>query len=189
MSLSASAIDDTGVKSVTFYANDQVIATISGAPYTYNWDTTNLPAGAYFVAAVATDLSGNVSISDVSVITVGDISTAPQPTPAPAPQPAPAPAPQPTGPTPPPVFPNPNPAPAPAPTPPSSEQRVEVSFDGELNVRSAAGLSGSILGTHAGGAQGTVVAGPTSADGYSWIKVDYDSGADGWSLASSLTFI
>jgi hypothetical protein len=35
-------------------------------------------------------------------------------------------------------------------------------------------------GTQKSGATGTVTAGPTTASGYTWWKVNFTSGADGW---------
>jgi hypothetical protein len=37
------------------------------------------------------------------------------------------------------------------------------------------------------GAMGTIVGGPTTASGYTWWKIDYDSSCDGWSLQNYLT--
>jgi hypothetical protein len=36
-------------------------------------------------------------------------------------------------------------------------------------------------------AQGTIVGGPTDQGGYTWWNVNYDSGADGWSIENFLT--
>jgi hypothetical protein len=60
--------------------------------------------------------------------------------------------------------------------------RVMVNIDPTLRVRSSAALSGSVLGEQPVGALGTVVAGPVSADGYTWWQINYDSAPDGWSI-------
>jgi uncharacterized protein YgiM (DUF1202 family) len=53
-------------------------------------------------------------------------------------------------------------------------------FDGPLNLRSAAGLSGAILEILPQDATGEIVGGPTTADGYDWYQVDTTLGATGW---------
>ncbi|MEK7638759.1 MAG: SBBP repeat-containing protein [Patescibacteria group bacterium] len=65
----------------------------------------------------------------------------------------------------------------------TQNSRVVVAL-GPLNVRSSA--SGSVTGTQATGASGTLVEGPVTANGYTWWKVDYDTGSDGWSAATFL---
>src|SRR5207244_3593842 len=63
--------------------------------------------------------------------------------------------------------------------------RVKVS-SGPLNVRGTASISGTLLGTQATNALGTVIGGPTYADGYWWWNINYDSGVDGWSVEDYL---
>ncbi|MBI2673768.1 MAG: peptidoglycan-binding protein, partial [Candidatus Zambryskibacteria bacterium] len=65
----------------------------------------------------------------------------------------------------------------------SINDRVQVS-SGPLNVRSTA--NGTLLGTQATGALGTVVGGPTNAGGYNWWNINFDSGVDGWSAEDYL---
>jgi hypothetical protein len=48
------------------------------------------------------------------------------------------------------------------------------------NVRSIAANAGTLLGTQAKGAPGTVSGGPWRANGSWWWPVDFDSGVDGW---------
>ena len=78
----------------------------------------------------------------------------------------------------------PPPAPAPAPIPPSTKfisgQRVETTAN--LNVRATASILGTLSGTQPNGALGTIIGGGTNADGYYWWNVNYDSGADGYSV-------
>jgi hypothetical protein len=57
---------------------------------------------------------------------------------------------------------------------------VHTGDGSNLNVRSAPGLSGAILGVQADGSLGTVIGGPISANGFQWWSVNFDSGADGW---------
>ena len=56
----------------------------------------------------------------------------------------------------------------------------------KLNVRSCAGTTCSILGTQANGATGTITDGPQIATGYTWWKVNFASGADGWAVEDYL---
>src|SRR6266581_1540670 len=58
------------------------------------------------------------------------------------------------------------------------------------NIRSAPALSGSLVGTQAAGAQGTVIGGPVlDAAGDQAIRwqIDFDQGADGWAAEAYLT--
>ena len=55
------------------------------------------------------------------------------------------------------------------------------------NVRASGSLSGTLLGTQATGALGTIIGGPVFADGYTWWNIDYDTGADGWSGENNYT--
>ncbi|MBI3589340.1 MAG: hypothetical protein HY093_02935 [Candidatus Liptonbacteria bacterium] len=51
-----------------------------------------------------------------------------------------------------------------------------------LNVRPTPSTSQTALGSVNAGALGTVTGGPTSAEGYSWSQVRWDSGLQGWSV-------
>jgi len=89
--------------------------------------------------------------------------------------------------------------PQPTPPPPSNEfsigDRIKV-FTGDghqlhlhlqssnLNVRNSA--NGALLGQQNDGALGTVVGGPTNAGGFNWWNINFDSGADGWSVENGL---
>ncbi|MFA5809799.1 MAG: Ig-like domain-containing protein, partial [Thermoleophilia bacterium] len=66
--------------------------------------------------------------------------------------------------------------------------RVQVS-SGPLNVRATPTTAGTLLGTQATGALGTVIGGPTAADGFNWWNINYDTGADGWSVEDFLVKI
>jgi len=55
-----------------------------------------------------------------------------------------------------------------------------------LSVRSDAGINKASVGNQPVGAKGTVIAGPMSADGYTWWKINYDTEVDGWSIADYL---
>ena len=60
---------------------------------------------------------------------------------------------------------------------------------GPLNVRSSPSTAGALLGTQAINAQGTIIGGPTIADGYTWWNVNFDSGADGWAVENYLEIV
>lgn len=54
-----------------------------------------------------------------------------------------------------------------------------TSNDGEINVRSDATTSGELLGTLGEGDLATIIAGPVSADGYTWFKI-HTPEIEGW---------
>ena len=55
-----------------------------------------------------------------------------------------------------------------------------------LNVRFSPSISGIIIGTQPTAALGTVIGGPTVADGYNWWQINYDNAPDGWSVGDYL---
>lgn len=55
-----------------------------------------------------------------------------------------------------------------------------------LNVRAVVSLTGTLLGVQTQGSLGTVVGGPTFAESYWWWQINYDAGADGWSIEDHL---
>src|SRR5258708_6877073 len=55
-----------------------------------------------------------------------------------------------------------------------------------VHVRSCAGTSCTNLGTQQQGALGTVVGGPTVANGYTWWQINYDAAPSGWSAQAAL---
>jgi hypothetical protein len=63
--------------------------------------------------------------------------------------------------------------------------RVQVNISPTLRVRDSAALAGTILGDQNYEAQGTVIGGPTTADGYVWWQINYDTAPDGWSIQGS----
>ncbi len=66
----------------------------------------------------------------------------------------------------------------------SLNDRVQTIAD--LNVRATPSTSGTFLGKQPTGALGTVIGGPVFADGYTWWNINYDTGADGWSIENYL---
>jgi chitodextrinase len=68
-SLSAIASDSDGIKNVVFKANNQVLATVTDAPYSVDWNTAT-PAGLganTTVTATATDTTGKVSTASIKL--------------------------------------------------------------------------------------------------------------------------
>ncbi|HVY35731.1 MAG TPA: Ig-like domain-containing protein, partial [Candidatus Paceibacterota bacterium] len=67
-------------------------------------------------------------------------------------------------------------------TPPSSTIAVgsRVAATTTVWVRSSPSTRATRLGYQRKGATGSVIGGPTSANGYTWWQVNFDSGADGW---------
>lgn len=61
-----------------------------------------------------------------------------------------------------------------------------VSATDNLNIRGTANTSGSLLGTQSPNSLGSVTAGPTAANGYSWWNINFDNGADGWAVEDYL---
>lgn len=51
----------------------------------------------------------------------------------------------------------------------------------QVNVRASGSLNGTLLGKQPSAVMGTLIAGPTSANGIAWRRIDYDSGVDGFS--------
>gem|GEM_PF-6311060 len=61
-----------------------------------------------------------------------------------------------------------------------------VKTNAALNVRATPSTGGILLGTQPINSLGTITGGPTFADSYWWWNVNYDSGADGWSVEDYL---
>jgi hypothetical protein len=57
------------------------------------------------------------------------------------------------------------------------------------NVRSKASTSGRSLCAQSSGKKGTIVGGPTNANGYTWWNVNFDTSCDGWVTQSNLALI
>ena len=64
VTVSVEAADDTEVERVELYVDSVLLGTKTSAPYTFNWDTNNLPEGYYDLSATAYDTSGNTGSSD-----------------------------------------------------------------------------------------------------------------------------
>ncbi len=56
-----------------------------------------------------------------------------------------------------------------------------------LNVRASASTASTSLGKQNGGSIGELVEGPKKVNGYIWWKINYHTGADGWSVENYFT--
>jgi peptidoglycan/xylan/chitin deacetylase (PgdA/CDA1 family) len=95
--------------------------------------------------------------------------TTPAPTPTPVPTPAPVPTPVPTG-----IF--------------AIGSTVEV-IDPGLYLRSAPGVSSSVLARMLLGTRGTVLSGPTLNDGHSWYQIRTTTYGTGWASGRYLRLV
>ena len=75
-------------------------------------------------------------------------------------------------------------------TPISIGSRVQViGVNQFLNIRAAPSTTSSIIGTQPKGSLGTVIDGPSTSNGTTFWRVNYDQGADGWSNRNFLTVV
>ncbi len=59
VSITASASDNTGVVSVSFYVDGQLLSTDTSAPYTATWNTKKVKSGNHSLYVIAVDAAGN----------------------------------------------------------------------------------------------------------------------------------
>jgi hypothetical protein len=71
--ITATAMDDSSVKTVDFYDNFQKLGTATG-PYVFNWDTASIPDGSHVLKAIATDITGKATTSASVNVTVDHTS-------------------------------------------------------------------------------------------------------------------
>jgi parallel beta-helix repeat protein len=64
LSVSATAFDNVAVSRVEFYVNETLVATLTAAPYVYNWDSTTGVSGANALRVKAFDAAGNMGQSN-----------------------------------------------------------------------------------------------------------------------------
>lgn len=152
--ITASASDNVGVTRVDFYVDGVQQGSDTSAPYSYNWDTTSGDTHAC-IGTHSHSLTARAHDAAGNMTTSAVVSV---------------------------TMNDPDYCTEPTPdTPFSAGDRVTVITQSNINVRNTAGLSGTIAGTQASGAIGTILdLTPVSADGFVWVSVDFDSGADGW---------
>jgi len=62
------------ISSVSFYANEQLIGTVTTEPYTLEWNTAEFDEGLYYIKAISTDEDGNEGESSSSMVTLASSS-------------------------------------------------------------------------------------------------------------------
>ncbi|MCA9833275.1 MAG: SH3 domain-containing protein [Thermomicrobiales bacterium] len=84
--------------------------------------------------------------------------------------------------------PDPTPSPTPSPTPTTGKFATgdSVRVTESLNMRSSASTSGSMVAVLASGTTGKVIGGPTTANGYTWWRIQTTAGT-GWCVENWLT--
>jgi hypothetical protein len=70
VTVTASAIDDTGVTNVVLYVNGQMVGSDSTVPYEFLWDSTTVQNGNATFTAYAYDAAGNTGISSAITVVV-----------------------------------------------------------------------------------------------------------------------
>lgn len=70
--ITVTAADNVGVANVQFKAGTTVLGTVTAAPFTFNWDTTQTANGAANLTAIATDAAGNSTTSAAVSVTVNN---------------------------------------------------------------------------------------------------------------------
>ena len=82
--ITADAFDDVGIRGVQFQVDGENIGRVdTTAPYTFDFDTSLVSDGVVALSAVATDLSGNKTISSPITVTIDNGSSEPPPPPPP----------------------------------------------------------------------------------------------------------
>jgi len=61
-----------------------------------------------------------------------------------------------------------------------------IKTTGTINVRQTPSSFGTLLGSQSSGYLGTVIGGPTYADGFWWWQINHDIDPDGWSIESGM---
>jgi hypothetical protein len=72
VTITANAADaQSGVASVSFYADGRLLGTDTSAPYSWSWNLAKVSKGQHLLSAVAKDRAGNTSVSPAVTVTVG----------------------------------------------------------------------------------------------------------------------
>ncbi|MDP3735381.1 MAG: Ig-like domain-containing protein [bacterium] len=157
ITISATASDDIGISKVEFLVDGALKGTDTTAPYSYAWDTTNNNTHPCNGAHTHT-LSAKAYDATGNSNTSSTIVVNMQTPSYCTPQTS--------------KF--------------SLNDRISINVGANvtLNIRSTA--NGTITGFQPHGALGTIIGGPTTAGGFTWWNVNYDTGIDGWSAESYL---
>ncbi len=147
--------DNTAVAGYRIYRNGSQLTTTLNTTYS---NTGLSPATTYSYTVSAYDAAGNTSSQSTQVsATTQSVVTPPPPAPVPPPVP---------------------------PVPPTNKFNLgdRVHTTSKLKVRGTPTSTGKAACTQPVNALGTIVDGPTTAAGYTWWNVNYDSSCDGWSV-------
>ena len=158
VNMTATASDNVGVSIVEFYVDGILKGSDILSPHEYSWDTTN--EGTHPCNGTHTHSLTTRAYDAANNVGISS-----------------------------PITVNMNDPSYCTPTPPPSTKfligdRVETTSN--LNVRATASVTGTLLGTQTTGALGSIIGGPTYADGFHWWNINYDSGPDGWSVEDFL---
>ncbi len=176
--ITAEATDNVGVVGVQFQLNGVNLGVEDmTAPYAIIWDTKTTSIDDHNITAIARDAAGNRTTSDRVNVVVNDVAPVINTPPTPI-----------TTSTPPTTEPS-------TPTTPVQENDEpeviglkvgdRIRTTAWINVRSTAG--GRYVGSQRTGRTGTITAGPGYANGLTWWKVNFTSGADGWVAEKFIT--
>lgn len=80
--LTATAYDNTNVSKVSFYDGSTLLGSVGAPPYTFSWNTKSVAGGSHTIKIAATDPTGNIGYSTVTVTLTGG-TTPPPPVVAP----------------------------------------------------------------------------------------------------------
>jgi len=70
VTISATASDNVGLASISFYVDGQLLATDSSAPFSTNWNTNKVSTTTHTLFVRATDAAGNITQSTTITVTV-----------------------------------------------------------------------------------------------------------------------
>jgi tetratricopeptide (TPR) repeat protein len=66
--------DDTGIEKVEFYLGDQLVATDTSTPYTFEWDTLQVEEGSYTLSVRAYDAKNNTANVKLTLVVDNELS-------------------------------------------------------------------------------------------------------------------
>jgi hypothetical protein len=78
ISVTVGVSDNVAVTKVEFYVNGNLKASNTSPPYSFNWDSTAVTNGAYYLTAKAYDAAGNIGQSSSVNVTVSNLVGVPQ---------------------------------------------------------------------------------------------------------------
>jgi len=67
VSIQGTASDNTGLTNIQFYVDGQVIATAASSPFSFAWNTGNYANGSHTLQVTASDATGNIGSSSISL--------------------------------------------------------------------------------------------------------------------------